>query len=121
MGVAGVNCQVGGGESRLEADAIWQRDIVQNGYTLGGVGRVGGKHTGLQVIGKRGQLVKTTAHNRHFMSMQAGESWWRHNPCSGLVITEQSQEEAYKHFRFSLVVAGTLLRLLHLLTAQSRK
>ena len=37
---AGVPCQVGGGESRLEADAVWQRDIVQNCYPLGGVGGV---------------------------------------------------------------------------------
>lgn len=75
VGVAGVDCQVGGGESRLEADAVWQGDVVQDGHTFGGVGGVGGKHTGLEVVGKRGQLIIPTAHNRQFISIQAGESW----------------------------------------------
>ena len=47
MGVAAVSSQVGGGEGRLEADAVWQRDVVQDGDTPAGVGGVGGKHAGL--------------------------------------------------------------------------
>lgn len=119
MGVAGVNCQVGGGESRLEADAVWQRDIVQNGYTLSGVGGVGGKHTGLQVIGKRGQLIIATANKTD------SSSACKQVTVGGGIIhvwdLSYFEQKPTNTPGFSLIVACTLLHFLHLLTAQSSK